>query len=211
MHGILVTGGKTPKGEIVLPAEPDRFLIAADSGLDFVYERKWKPNLIIGDMDSVSDRKLLDHYGDVETEIHPREKDCTDTELGLQRLWDIGAEKTTIIGGGGGRLDHLLGIYSLFERSRYPKTWLTDKEIVECTEDVVEFSVNPGTLVSIFPVGNEVCRMKSEGLRWKLDTLEWNRGDSGISNESVAEKCRVEVLSGRLLIIRGLPSRILVR
>lgn len=209
MRGILVTGGEPPRSTVVLPEK--RFLVAADSGLDSVAERGWKPNLIVGDMDSISDKTLLERYPETPKEIFPREKDLTDTEIALQSIWKRGIENVTILGAGGGRLDHLIGLLSLFEREKFPQTWITNHEIVECTENVVEFSTKPGSLVSIFPVRNSVCRMNSEGLKWSLNGLIWERGDVGISNETTTEQCRVEVLEGRILIIRELPDPILVR
>ncbi|MFP3958722.1 MAG: hypothetical protein ACLFUX_01000, partial [Spirochaetaceae bacterium] len=63
-----------------------------------------------------------------------------------------------------------------------------------------------GRTVSFFPVGNEECRMRSEGLRWPLDGLVWRHGDVGISNEVVSDTLRVHMISGRLIMVRALAE-----
>ncbi len=205
--GVLFIGGKAPREAPVLRCDRDELLLlAADSGLHHADRYGIEPDLILGDFDSIDPGSLHADYSHVPREVHPAAKDLTDTELGLHYLWERGVETITMIGGGGGRLDHLLGIYTLFDRFRYPRQWLTDGAEVVVIDEFTEFPVQSGDTVSFFPAGPDTCRMKTDGLRWNLDGLEWRKGDAGISNEFIESVCRVEVLSGRLLMVRALRS-----
>jgi len=63
-----------------------------------------------------------------------------------------------------------------------------------------------GETISFFPLGCVPCRMSSTGLKWPLDSLTWNRGDFGLSNEFSDHEARVRVHAGRLLVIRSAGS-----
>jgi len=118
----------------------------------------------------------------------------------------VGARISLLPGGGSGRIDHLLGIALFFARAAPPSRWLTDYEEVRLIEREAEFSGWRGCTVSIFPVGKRAARMRSEGLQWPLDGLVFRRGFGGISNRATADRVRITVGVGRLLVIRSLLS-----
>lgn len=90
--------------------ERDRW-IGIDRGAWRLLERGIEMDLAVGDFDSLSkkEREILSEKVK-EMMIVPPEKDQTDTELGLELALDRypRAEKYQLIGGTGGRLDHLL-------------------------------------------------------------------------------------------------------
>ena len=202
--GVVVTGGRAPGSRVTIEWCQDRTLVAADSGLEWVHERGLRPDAIVGDMDSLRDRSLIDRYPESEVHRYPRAKDATDTEIGLAYLRDRGIDDVTLIGGGGGRLDHLIAVLRLFERDVAPRRWLTDHEDVRLITDSLDIRTRPGEVLSFFAVGKEVTTMRSTGLRWNLDGLRWGPEDIGVSNETVGERVRVRMLSGRLLLVRAL-------
>jgi len=59
-----------------------------------------------------------------------------------------------------------------------------------------------GSVLSFFPAGRAPCRMRTSGLRWPLNTLMWEIGDAGISNVVEESPVVVEMLQGRLLLVR---------
>lgn len=202
--GLVITGGHAPRGPLSF-SDADCLVVAADSGLDVAHRHGITPHAIVGDMDSLENSALLNSFPNADVQVWDRAKDYTDTEIALKYLWDRSVEDITLVGGGGGRLDHLLAISALFERDRTPRRWVTDREEVLVVEESVEFTGDRGDVVSFLPVGPNVARMRSEGLRWNLDGLAWHRGDVGISNECTGGRCRVDMLSGRLLMVRELP------
>jgi thiamine pyrophosphokinase len=204
--GLILTGGAGPRIEVIIRDRSEWLVVAADSGLDLARSLGIVPDAIVGDMDSLSSPDVLEAYEGVDLERYDRAKDRTDTEIALDYLWKRSINAVTILGGGGGRLDHLLGIVALFDRDRHPARWFTEREEVVAIDDVIDVPCIPGSVVSFFPVGPVPARMTAEGLRWPLDGLEWRCGDAGISNECTGGRCRVKMLSGRLLLVRALSS-----
>jgi len=200
--GIVFTGGMGPKREDVEEyLAKAQVIVAADSGLLLAEEMGVEPGIILGDMDSLPDRSLLERHKHAEIRVYPTEKDDTDTELALKCLQSRGCTESILIGGGGGRLDHLLGIVSLFYRPDPPCRWFTHGEEVIYISDTLEIRGLKGRVVTFMPVSREECRMKTEGLKWPLDSLRWKPGDIGISNIVLAEEARVTMLQGKLIMI----------
>ena len=204
MTGLLFVGGEGP-GRAVLArcAREADVSVAADSGLELALSADIEPDLIVGDMDSLSDPSLLSRFPSDRVMRLPRDKDDTDTEIGLQTLLERGADEVTIVGGGGGRMDHLLGIVSLFRRERPPRRWLTGRDEVILVDRESRFDGWLGSTVSVFPVGERASRMRSRGLRWPLDGLAFERGRVGISNIVTEDPALISVADGKLLVIRS--------
>jgi len=220
MESLLVTGGEAPP-RARLEARLGSFgmVCAADSGLDTLISWGIEPDIIVGDMDSVSDPALLDRFPRARIVKASRDKDRTDTELGLEALAEAGAGRIVLAGGGGGRLDHLLAIRALFERRPpppRPDEWHTAKEAAylvregevrsfgipdSASEGAAHRIFEPGALVSVFPLASGASGMGSSGLRWPLEGLAWGPGDCGVSNEAASESFSVSAGKGDLLVV----------
>lgn len=179
---------------------------AADRGLETALALGIEPDFIVGDMDSLTDRSLLERFPSERVFLYPTDKDETDTEIGLRMLRHRGCTDIAIAGGGGGRMDHLYAIAMLFERSAPPTRWITAHEDIRLVEGSVEFPGWKGSIVSVFPIGEEVSHLRSEGLKWPLDGLTFRRGYGGVSNVVTADPARVSVARGRLLVMRVLAE-----
>jgi thiamine pyrophosphokinase len=205
MLGVVITGGKGPEKRYVESwLEEAAQVVSADSGFDRAYEWGVQPDYVVGDMDSLANREVLTSYPQDRIVQMPHEKDYTDTEIGLQLLEEKGCHERVIMGGGGGRLDHLLGLLALFDRDPAPRAWITHREEVLLIDDYFERSGLHGQRLSFFPVGTRRCRMASCGLKWPLDPLEWVRGDVGISNEATDDRVSVTMREGALIMVREL-------
>lgn len=188
---LLVTGGDGPSWQAIQQRMGEfSFICAADSGLDVL--RSWgiRPDLVVGDMDSIADPSVLAEYPDVLP--FPRDKDDTDTEIGIRELRSRGFGRVVLAGGGGGRLDHLLAVRALLERPDGPDEWLTRMERVVRLEEPARFSVTPGATVSVFPLAGGASGMKSSGLKWPLGGLWWDQGHFGVSNVAVADHITID-------------------
>ena len=109
---LLISGGSIEESYMLKYIEEQQFdhIIAADSGMEFLYRCGKKPDMIVGDFDSV-DPVVLEAYrkmDGIEWKVFRPEKDDTDTELAVQTAAEIGAEEIHIVGGTGSRLDHML-------------------------------------------------------------------------------------------------------
>ncbi|GHV84123.1 thiamine pyrophosphokinase [Spirochaetia bacterium] len=209
MTGIAFIGGEGPGvmrcKELAGGAD---LIAAADSGLLLAERACITPDWIVGDMDSLDEQggiSLLDKYPKDRVLIYPCDKDLTDTEIALNLLWEKGCDKTIIAGGGGGRIDHIFALRSLFERERTPDLWVTAGEAVYKLDAKVnckkEFFTEKNTVVSVYPVGASPCKAESYGLKWSLNGIAWTMGAAGISNIALEERWTINVVSGSFLIV----------
>jgi thiamine pyrophosphokinase len=207
MEALLVTGGEAPPCSRLEKRLPGFGLVcAADSGLDTLIAWGRGPDIIVGDMDSISDLGRLSLFPRSRIIRASRDKDLTDTEMGVEALAEAGADRIVLAGGGGGRLDHLLAVRALFERKVLrPAEWHTAHEAVFLIRsgEALGLEAERGALVSVFPLAEGASGMASEGLKWPLAGLSWGPGDCGVSNE--APEGRFEVTAGRgdLLVLLG--------
>jgi thiamine pyrophosphokinase len=201
---VIITGGYAP-GEAAIRAYTSRadYIIAADSGFDIALEYQINVDFVVGDMDSIQNKDGLAAVPRENKKIVSHEKDETDTELALDTVWNAGYRNIVLIGGGGGRLDHIIGILCLFEREKSPKIWVTDSETVYAVEGDFRFNTERGEKISLFPISGKLKKLYSEGLKWNLTGLSWKRGDMGISNEATGTSVRITAEGGKLLMIRN--------
>jgi len=149
------------------------------------------PDLIVGDFDSISDVKLIDVYGRsddespqfgekrgaVRIERFSCDKDFTDTELALDAAFREASLQNAIpfimlIGGGGGRLDHLLAICDSFCSPQHADLWLLPNEAVRLLKSgtVCEISdLKRNDIVSVARTASSRTEGKlvSHGLFWE--------------------------------------------
>ncbi len=204
MKGLLIVGGLCPSARTLVRCRADADIIAAaDSGIESAIKAGIEPDIVLGDMDSLVDRGLLNGFPAERKRILPTDKDETDTEYGLRLLQEMGCTYVVIAGGGGGRMDHALAIAMLFERENPPGRWITEKEDISLVEGEMELPGRIGGIVSLFPIGAAAEGLHSEGLKWPLDGLAFRRGYGGISNLIIGDKVRIRVGKGRLLMIKN--------
>jgi thiamine pyrophosphokinase len=189
-------------------AEEADLVLAADSGLTAAEDAGLRPDWIVGDMDSLDDPGRLTKYPPERVRLFRADKDYTDTELALNCLWEQGCGETWILGGGGGRIDHLFAVRALFERERSPGRWITRAEDIRCLGpgEILVLSMAPGSIVSLFPLAAGPWEAESSGLKWPLKGLAWDRGSFGVSNTAPEGDFSVRVIQGRFMVITPLRA-----
>ncbi len=206
--GILFTGGSGPsQGLIEGIVRKGDIICAADSGLEAAIACGIQPEAVVGDMDSLSDLELLRNFPQENIEKSSVEKDVTDTEIGIAWLRRRGCDSITIIGGGEGRLDHTLALVKILEGNESSDIlWFTAREVSCIIEDRVSFIGEPDDIVSVYPIGWGPWKADSQGLRWELNHVNWAAGLMSLSNRMLSSRVRIEVKSGRFLLIRSLRN-----
>ena len=97
--------GAAPVGDVTRLTSEKHFVIAADGGLNAVKELGLRPDLALGDFDSLG----FIPKGEYKTELHPVEKDDTDMGLAVKKALSLGYDRLFLFGGmGGARPDHTL-------------------------------------------------------------------------------------------------------
>jgi len=236
MHIVVFTGGEYPPPESTevywhTASVPD-FVIAADSGLsaaeeyDAFYRGRisFRPDVILGDMDSLRDISRLETYPAGSVRRFAADKDYTDTELALEYAYALLPERRkhiTLVGGDGGRIDHLLGIYDLFSTARRPSVWLCRGQALWYASDGYAFSIaslsaaDPVSIVR--PDGKRTGgSIVSHGLEWEYSTFR-TEGVPSISNRicsAYAEEGKpvgIRIESGCFILILPLRADVTCR
>lgn len=194
-----------------LPADDFELVIAADSGLALASSLGCPVDLVVGDMDSV-DMTALDAAAaaGARVERHDRDKDRTDLELALDAARRHGASRVHVVGGAGGRLDHVLAnalCLAAEEWSALEIRATYGRARVWVVRTAATMGGRPGELVSLVPVGGRATGVRTTGLRWRLggDTLHPASG-RGISNEFAAPRATVALDVGTLLVVAPGPE-----
>jgi thiamine pyrophosphokinase len=202
---IIFCGGGAARLEVEVP--PGAFVVAADSGLAEAKRLGVHVDLLVGDMDSVrpSDLDAYERAGG-EVQRHPEDKDATDLDLAISAAIVAGASRLTVVGGDGGRLDHLLGNALLLASPVFAAIEI-DGVFGGARVHVVrrrrDLTGTPDELVSLFAVGGPAEGVGTEGLRWPLEHATLEPGSTlGISNRFLTDRAAVTVAEGVLLVVR---------
>jgi len=208
--GIAILGGECPAPEVLRRIAHDAdLLVAADSGLIAAEDAGLEPDWVVGDMDSLACEanrdglSRLDKYPPEKVIRYPPDKDHTDTELAIALLKEKSCDEIWLAGGGGGRTDHLLAIYSLFGRENPPARWFTGREEIRCLKEgrALDAALQHGSRVSVLPIGAEPWEAESSGLKWPLDGLTWENSGLGLSNAVVDGLFEVRSVRGRFMVM----------
>ena len=117
MRTVIISGGHIDDAFAIDWLEKNEydFMIAADSGMDFLYRNRIVPDVIAGDFDSAKSDSLtyFDGLNGVQViKLNPM-KDDTDTEFVIREAIRRGAKEITLLGATGTRLDHVLANINL--------------------------------------------------------------------------------------------------
>ncbi len=217
MKGLVFTGGDMTDLSMVssLIAGYD-IVVAADSGLDAAVRLGFSVDYVVGDMDSVTNRSALERIPSSKRIVWPRDKDYTDTELAMSLMRDKGVDQIILLGGSGGRMDHVYALQSLFTGTNSPDMWIgTDSIVMGIGEGCLSRQVIISGLcdespVSVFSASRE-GHCISEGLVWPLDHVDWQHGSYSLSNRSKSGSCTIEAVFGRFVVIFPVSDKIAVQ
>lgn len=182
-------------------------MVAADSGAGHAHALGLRVDVAVGDFDSISPAVLEEvERSDARVERHPRDKDATDLELALDVALGFQPRRILVVGGAGGRLDHLLGELMLLASEPYAAVEI-DAQLGRAAVHVVRrerrLSGRPGELISLFAVHGAATRVVTEGLVYPLRDEELAPGSSrGVSNLFAEPFVRVSLGAGVVLAVR---------
>ena len=196
------------------PIPAGAFTIAADGGIAQAERIGVPVHILIGDMDSATVESIeRARAAGAAIERHPADKDETDLELAIDRAVAAGYRRIVVIGGRGGRLDHLLGNALLLHSAGLlgiEIEWWTGSEYVTTARRGAPVVIvgTIGDLVSLIPIREAASGVTTEGLRWILTGESLGVGSTlGISNEMTASRARISVDDGALLVLHSPGER----
>ena len=197
--------------DAIKQARGQRFLIAADGGLLLFRELGLKPDLVIGDFDSV-DAAVLAEFADVETIRFPNEKDATDGELAIREAFARDCDDIAIYGAIDmmNETDHLLANLFLLKLARRLLSGRSDARSVRVIDHLQNIYLvenerlvlagRAGNFVSVIPVCEE-CEVSISGAAWELDKQRIAMGSSRTLRNRFAGTNVEIAVSGTALVV----------
>lgn len=198
---LLLCNGEPPPRRLLrrLAKEAD-FVVCADGGANAARVRGVKPDLIIGDLDSVSPGTRR-FFRDVPL-IRVSRQDNTDLEKALEYLRSKRINSVVIAGATGRRLDMTLANLSVVWNytRRMEITCVGEGWTAIPVTGILTMRARRGTIVSLVPFG--ACSgITLTGLRYPLRNARMRVGQTGVSNVVTRSPFRVTVNRGRMMVV----------
>lgn len=184
----------------------NRLVICCDGGARNFQYLGIKPDVVIGDMDSI-DPAQLESYSVQGIKIikYSENKDFTDTELALDYALKFNPEEILIWGALGGRIDHTLAnVFLLFKgQEKGINTYLVDEYGEAFVLDKRAVFINEtGKTVSLLALSSKVTGITLKGFLYPLEKGTLKMGETrGVSNIINEDRASISVRSGKLLVI----------
>lgn len=183
---------------ILLPTDKD-YVIAVDGGYDTLRTQGIKPDVIIGDFDSV--QSVVTEQNVIQ--LKP-EKDDTDMLYSVNYGAKLGYTTFYIYGGtGGNRISHTIANIQLLAHNPSLRCFLFDREEVTflLANERVSFLEECEGYVSVISFSDESIGVWEKGLKYELENATLtNNYPLGVSNEFVGKRSFISVKDGKLLI-----------
>jgi thiamine pyrophosphokinase len=224
-HVLVVGDGDVPTRADLDAAWPGwangvSLVVAADGGFRRAMALGLRPDLVVGDGDSLGAGELdrLAAAG-MAVERSPTAKDESDAELAVLAALRRGATAITFLGAlGGERLDHALANVGLLALPQLAgaSAMLLDASVrvrLLCAPGPageparLDLAGEPGDVVSLIPQGPGVRGVTTAGLRYPLRDEPLPEGPArGLSNVRIAPEASVVIRSGHLLVVESRPG-----
>lgn len=186
---IILANGDFPKTKKSVDLlNSDMFLLCCDGSAVEATVHGYFPNLIIGDMDSLTD-ELKDSYKDKIIQID--DQNSNDLSKALDWAKDNKVESVTLLGADGGSDDHYLGnLFLILENSYDFKLKIITNNGQFDLVNNKEFSSYQNQRVSIFCMNREV-KVSSSGLKYELKDYSFNNLYCATLNEATGKSFSV--------------------
>ena len=208
MKAFIYVGGSIFPENITEKPEENDICIAADSGYSNAQKLGVRPQILVGDFDSLSDDKRNSVPEGTKIITVPAEKDFTDTQLAVKTAIESGAGNIVIIGGLDGRLDHTLSNLAILE-SLYESNI---RAIITNGANRIRYIKSSSDLIarsrfkylSVIACDDKVKGVSVEGCKYPLKnaTLS-NKFQYAISNEILKNCALVSVKKGGIYIVES--------
>lgn len=196
---VIIADGSFPVHQIPLGyIKNAERLICCDGSTMNVVKAGFKPDAIVGDMDSISEELALS-FAD---RIHAiDEQDTNDLTKAVRWCAGKGYNDLVITGATGKREDHTIGNISLLAEyiSSVRVMMVTDTGFLIPIEKTTVLPSFPGQQISIFSI---VCETEvtSSGLKYPLKNTRLANWWQATLNEALSDSFRLEFTAGRVIV-----------
>ena len=199
MKCLIIGAGNLNTKQIII--QKDDFIICADGGYIYTKELKIKPNLIVGDFDS-----LNEEIKDIEIIKYSKEKKETDTYLAILEGIKRGYHDFVLYGCLGGRLEHTIAnlqIMAKLIRKGVSIELVDDDTYIKLLKRHDQAGVNAhfNGYISLFSF-SRFSNVSIKGLKYPINhyTLS-SHFPLGIDNEATDEEGTIKIHHGLVLLI----------
>ena len=182
------------------------YIIGVDGGARNILKLGIKPNVIIGDFDSLS-KTYQEKFAKQKVELvkFDREKDETDSELAIKYAIENGYKTILLYGVLGSRIDHtLINIFALdyLLNKNADVTIIEGHQEIRLVKNKIKLTGKNGDLVSLIPFNGDVKKVITKNLKYPLKNEDLKFGYSrGISNVFTKNTVEISLQNGSLLVI----------
>lgn len=178
----------------------DDLIIAADAGFKLCEKLDIKPDIVLGDFDSLGFVPTA-----IETIKHPVKKDDTDMLLAVKIGFERGYKRFIIYGGTGGRQDHTFANFQTlsFVAAKGGMAYLCGESYTATAISFGEISFFSEAIgnISVFSATTE-CEITEENLLYNLENAKLTFDfPLGVSNEFIGKKAKIKVSGGTAYVI----------
>ena len=182
------------------PSEND-LIIAADGGYNTLKKLNIKPDLVVGDFDSLG--KIPENENIIK---HPVKKDDTDTLLAIKIGLEKGYKRFSVYGAIGGRLDHTVATIqsASYVAENGGTAYINDgnRTVTAIKNSTIKFTSDAKGYISIFALSGVAKGVTIKGLLYELKDAEITPSfPIGVSNEFLNKDSEISVNDGVLTII----------
>ncbi len=200
---LILANGKSPTRSLLLRYRKQaEFFVCADGGANYAADLGERPDLIIGDLDSIKTATVRKFQSVTTRRIS--DQNSTDLEKALSWLIRKNYSDIIVLGATGGRVDHLAGNLSALGKfsKRARVTFVDESGELRAVGSQMTLDAPAGTTISLIPLTK--CEgIVTHGLRWELlnGTLELGVRE-GTSNVVKSGPVTIRVRRGMLLIFQ---------
>lgn len=196
--------------------DSDTLIVGCDGGANFLEKVGIKPDVIVGDMDSlknVPDSVLNSIKQDpvkvsengINYIVYPKDKDKLDSELAIDYCLEQSVNEIICYGILGNRLDHIIGNVFLLTKQKYKNVnlkFIDQNQEVYLIESEVIIHGSIGDVISFIPIDGFAKVISSSGLKYDPSKYEMSTEKNiGISNELTKKEASIKIKKGRFLVI----------
>lgn len=206
MKGTIISNGSIENyNKLRDSLEGAEFIVAVDGGIKHLMKINKKPNLILGDLDSI-DETCEEYIRDNNIKTHKFSpiKDKTDTHLAVEYLIENRYSEIQLMGVTGSRQDHTISNIFLLDyllKKNIKASIVDDNNIIFLLDDYIEIKRVENTYISVIPITEVGIIVSLNGFFYELDNEHISFGQTrGISNEIVKDYGKIKIHSGKALV-----------
>ncbi|MBK9099682.1 MAG: thiamine diphosphokinase [bacterium] len=208
---IILANGKSPKKSIITYFQKSGYntLICADGGANSALKMKLVPDIIIGDLDSIS-KNTLREFKPISKIIQLKRQNDTDVEKCLKYAIKNKFDEALLVGATGNRLDHTfcnLGIVLKFFL-KIKISLIAENSFLKAYTGKIELKTIPNETISLYGISPET-KITSKGLKYELTNTALPFGiRESTSNIAIKNPMKLNISNGVVFVIRDVKTMI---